>query len=63
MKTFPTLLGRYLREVIEGNMDNNGTLFYCLSNNYVKDVNNNYDVQGEPLPCDKKSYRDQVFKY
>ena len=20
--------------------------FYCLSNNYVKDVNNNYDVQG-----------------
>jgi hypothetical protein len=36
--------------------------FYCLSNNYVKDVNNNYDVQGEPLQCEKKSFRDQFFK-
>ena len=31
--------------------------FYCLSNNYVKDVNNNYDVQGEPLPCEKKIFQ------
>ena len=31
--------------------------FYCLSNNYVKDVNNNYDVQGEPLSCEKKIFQ------